>query len=260
MIQIELIYAIAGINFIAGFIGVILIYLNKNWDEDKLHRGLGFSAGILIAIAILEIIPTAIEMSGSNDIMIYTLLGFLIFFLLEQFILIHHFDRHSEHGSKHYQFTSATFIALCIHAFLDGIVIGIGFEFSEEFGIIVFVAIIFHRFPLAISMANIFLFNNVKNTAMLKMTIFSSMAPFGLIFAISFLSSVPIEVLASLIAVSGGMFIYLGATDMIPELSHNEIKEVEGLSQLIKLWLKWESTIFVVLGMFVALIPHFLLK
>ena len=258
MVQIEIILLLAFVNFIAGFIGTILIFFNKHWDEQKLHWGLGFSAGLLLAISLLEIIPTAIEMSDSHDIMIYTLIGFLAFFILEQFILIHHFDRHSDHGTQMYAISLSTLIALCIHAFLDGVVIGLGFEFNNEFGLIIFIGIIFHRLPLAVSLANLFINQENRNNALLKMTFFSIMAPTGLLISYFGLSGLSTEFFATMIAISAGMFIYIGATDMIPELSHSrEIKPTKGIKDLIK---KWEATFFIILGMLTAILPHLFLE
>ena len=156
MISFEIWIAVISVSFIVGFMGVILILWNKKLDERNLHWGIGFAAGVLIGIAILEIIPTAISLSDS-DIMIYTLIGFLGFFILEKRILIHHFDRkESETEGSPFHFSVITFVAFSFHALLDGFVIGLGLEFSEKFGLIIFIAIVLHKLPLTVSIASVF--------------------------------------------------------------------------------------------------------
>lgn len=252
MIQLEIFIAVIMISFLATFIGVIIILLDKKWDDVKLHWGIGFAAGLLIGISLLEIIPTAISLSESENIMVFALIGFLTFFILEKFILLHHFDRKEE---SHIQFSLITFIALCLHAFLDGIIIGLGLEFSELFGLILFMAIIIHKLPLAISVAGILLLNIKKQKATVEMLFFSFMTPLGLIIANNLLSGLQQGIIAMLLALSAGILIYLGATDMLPEITHlNHQKTTHGSLKNSEL----KSTFWVILGFSLSLIPALL--
>ena len=253
MITFEILISVIVVSFLAGFIGVILIIHGKKWDEQKFHWGLGFSAGLLIGISLLEIIPTAISLTESKNIMVFALIGFLTFFILEKFILLHHFDRHEK---KNMEISLITFIALSIHAFLDGIIIGLGLEFSEKFGIILFVAIIFHKLPLSISVGSLLLTNIKRKKAVIKMLIFSFMTPIGLIIASNVLTGIQQDNVAILLALSAGILIYLGATDMLPEITHHTHQETEHAS-LKKAEIN--STIWVILGFSISLIPNLLL-
>ena len=260
MVRPEIVLAVALISFLAGFVGVVLILWNKRWSARSLHWGIGFGAGLLIGISLLEIIPTAIDLA-TEKAMAFVLLGFVVFFLVEKFTLVHHFDRKGDEGYFH--FSMATFVALCIHALLDGIVIGLGLHFDEAFGLVIFAAILFHKLPLAVSVASVFLGEIQRRKAVFQMLAFTLATPVGLIAAVVLLRDLPQEVIGAVVGLSAGIFIYLGATDMLPEINHpwhagergeNDQKRPAGR------WITWEPTVWVLIGMIVSYFPHLLLE
>ena len=157
----------------------------------------------------------------------------------------------------------ATFAALCMHSVLDGIVIGLGLHFDEVFGLVIFVAILFHKLPLAVSMASVFLGTTEKKKAVLQMLIFALATPVGLIAAVVFLGDLPEAAVGAMVGLSAGIFIYLGATDMLPEINHPrqscEEERLNGKHQMNR-WIAWEPTIWVLLGMIVSFVPHQLIE
>jgi zinc transporter ZupT len=260
MVRNEIVLAVALISFFAGFVGVVLILWNKRWSKRSLDWGIGFGAGLLIGISLLEIIPTAIELA-TEKAMIFVMLGFLGFFLVEKVTLVHHFERAHE-GGRPFHFSMATFVALCLHALLDGIVIGLGLHFNEAFGLVIFVAILFHKLPLAVSVASVFLGHLRRSTAALQMLLFTLSTPVGLIAAVFFLKGLSQQVMGAVVGLSAGIFIYLGATDMLPEINHTEHGvEEPGISgrHPASRWITWEPTVWVVIGMIVSYFPHLLL-
>ena len=77
MVRPEIVIGVALISFIAGFVGVVLILWNKRWSTRSLHWGIGFGAGLLIGISLLDIIPTAIDLA-TEKAMVFVLLGFVV--------------------------------------------------------------------------------------------------------------------------------------------------------------------------------------
>lgn len=261
MVRFETVLGVALISFLAGFVGVVLILWNKRWSARSLNWGIGFGAGLLIGVSLLEIIPTAIELAPAKA-MVFVLLGFVGFFLVEKVTLVHHFERAQEEGSP-FRFSTATFVALCLHALLDGIVIGLGLHFSEAFGLVIFLAILFHKLPLAVSVASVFLGNIKRSTAVLQMMLFTLATPVGLVGAVLFLKGLSQEVVGAVVGLSAGIFIYLGATDMLPEINHaaqaGEGPEKAGRHPAGR-WITWEPTVWVLIGMIVSYVPHILLE
>ena len=261
MVRTEIVFAVALVSFFAGSVGIVLIIWNKIWGSRSLHWGIGFGAGLLIGISFLEIIPTAIGLAAESG-MFFVLLGFVGFFLIEKFTLVHHFDR--AEGASHFHFSMATFVALCLHEILDGIVIGLGLHLNEAFGLVVFVAILFHKLPLAVSVASVLPGRIEKRqAAVLQMLIFSLCTPVGLVATVFFLTGLPEEVIGSVVGLSAGIFIYLGATDMLPEINHPWHGAEEGErvgSRVVGRWIAWEPTVWVLIGMAVSFVPHLLLE
>ena len=261
MIHPEIVLAVALINFLAGFVGIVMILSNKKWDERNLHWGIGFGAGLLIGLSFLEIIPTAIDLA-TEEAMIFALLGFTGFFLIEKVTLIHHFDRAESGHEGPLHFSDTTFIALCLHALLDGVVIGLGLHFDEAFGLVIFVAILFHKMPLAVSVAGVFLSSRKKKKAVMQMLAFALATPVGLVAAVLLLGELPKNIIGNVIALSAGIFIYLGATDMLPEITHpghgHSGKSQDNVHAGIG-WIAWEPTVWVLIGMLVSFVPHLLL-
>jgi len=180
---------------------------------------------------------------------------------VEKFTLIHHFDRIGD--ERYFHLSMATFVALCLHALLDGIVIGLGLHFDEAFGLVIFAAILFHKLPLAVSVASVFLGEIQRRKAVFQMLAFTLATPVGLIAAVVLLRDLPQEVIGAVVGLSAGIFIYLGATDMLPEINHpwhagergeNDQKRPAGR------WTAWEPTVWVLIGMIVSYFPHLLLE
>jgi zinc and cadmium transporter len=260
MVRTEIVLAVALISFLAGFVGVVLILWNKRWSERSLHWGVGFGAGLLIGISLLEIIPTAIDLAAERA-MVFVLLGFVGFFLVEKLTLVHQFERME--GGSPFRFSMATFVALCVHALLDGVVTGLGLGFSEAFGLVIFFAILFHKLPLAVSVASVFLGNMRRGAAVRRMLIFTLATPVGLILAVLLLRGLPDHVIGSVVGLSAGVFIYLGATDMLPEINHPGQGGEEagpGGRRPPGRWISWEPTLWVLIGMAVSFVPHTMLE
>jgi len=255
----ETVLVLALINFLAASVGVVLILWNRKWSERNLRWGVGFGAGLLIGISMLEIIPTAMELSGEHA-MLFVLAGFAGFFLIEKATGRHHPE---ECGSeeKHFHFTLASFVALCLHALLDGMVIGLGLHLSEAFGLMVFVAILFHKLPLAVSLAGVFLSGTERGKAVIQMLIFAAATPVGLLGTAAFLGDLPEPFMGAVVALSAGFFIYLGATDMLPEINHSwrECGPGKG-ARHARRGSAWEPTIWVLIGMGMSFVPHLLLE
>jgi len=258
MAYILLLVGVALTSFFAGSAGVALILLDIRWSQRNLGWGIGFGAGLLIGLSFLEILPTAMELAPEGA-MFFALIGFMSFFLIERFTMIHRFEQVPEEAG--FLFSKATFVALCLHAILDGIVIGLGLHLNETFGLIIFAAILFHKLPLSISVASVFLGKTEKKTAVGQMFIFAAATPVGLVAAVAILRGIPEASIGLVVALSAGIFFYLGATDMLPEITHGGphtagLQGEEPVKQ--SKWLSWEPTLWVFFGLLASFLPALL--
>ena len=211
--------------------------------RDKLHLILGFSAGAVIAVAFFDLLPESLDLGGgyySNSTLItITAIGFLIYLILDRLVFIHahahddndnhahepqgEHDNHESHG-EHYNHVENTrgilgASSLSIHSFLDGIAIGLAFQVSSAVGIIVAIAVLTHDFSDGINTVNMILKNGGTRGKAFRWLMVDAIAPvLGIIVTLFF--TVHAQNLAVIIALFAGFFLYIGASDLIPESHH----------------------------------------
>lgn len=196
--------------------------------KDKLHLILGFSAGAVLGVALFDLIPEAINLSQkSYDISISTLLiavGFAAFMVFDRFFSIHvHDESECKSGEEcenegHQGHLGA--MALSIHSFLDGIGIGLAFKVSPAIGIVVATAVLAHDFSDGINTVNMILKNKGGVKKATNWLIADAVAPFFGVVATLFVT-VNEATLGLILSVFAGIFLYIGASDLIPESHHH---------------------------------------
>jgi len=190
--------------------------------KDKLHLILGFSAGAVIGVALFDLLPESIELTTkTHDIRIATLLiavGFAIFMILDRSFSIHsHEEEHCENPKHNSGALGAT--ALSFHSFLDGVGIGLAFKISPGIGWIVAAAVLAHDFSDGINTVNMILKNKGNSKSAYKWLVLDALAPaLGVVVTLFFTVSAP--VLGLILAIFTGFFLYIGASDLIPESHH----------------------------------------
>jgi zinc transporter ZupT len=182
--------------------------------RDKLHLILGFSAGAVIGVAFFDLLPEAIDIGvrfhSPTRILAWTALGFLFYLVLDRIL--------SFHGNAAHRggFTASV---LCIHSVLDGIAIGLAFQTSRAVGIIVAIAVLTHDFSDGINTMNVVLRNHGRRREAFRWLLLDAVAPvIGI--ASTFFFVLPSAGFGVALALFGGFFLYIGASDLIPESYH----------------------------------------
>ncbi len=194
--------------------------------KDKLHLILGFSAGAIIGVAFFDLLPEAINLGSKNfDISFITsitALGFVAYTILDRFVFFH---SHScdEHTHNEEQNVNKRGIlgagSLSIHSFLDGTAIGLAFQVSPAVGAVVAVAVLVHDFSDGINTVNLVLKNSGSQKQAFKWLLVDALAPvLGITSTLFF--SVPTSALGIILALFAGFFLYIGASDLLPESHH----------------------------------------
>jgi ZIP family zinc transporter len=216
-----MIILIAVLAFLATFIGGLFAIRFK----DKLHLVLGFSAGAIIAVAFFDLIPEAIELGGNfydvSTILSFTALGFIIFMILDRFVILHshHTDdhEHQEGTTKRGRLGAGS---LSIHSFLDGVAIGLAFQVSSAVGAIVTTAVLVHDFSDGINTVNLILKNGGTKKEAYKWLGIDALAPVLGVLS-TFFFTLPEQILGIVLAIFSGFFLYIGASDLLPESHHS---------------------------------------
>lgn len=198
--------------------------------EDTLHRILfflvAFSAGTILGAAYFDLLPEAIELVEESNLFIYVTVGFVLFFFIERFIYWYHGHGHESDLSADVTKDDSTNILAYlnlvgdgIHNFIDGMIIAASFLVGTSVGLAATIAVIFHELPQEIGDYGILVYAGFKrNMALLLNFAVALIVILGGLFAILFIDTVE-PVSGLLIAFSAGGFIYLAASELIPELN-----------------------------------------
>ena len=211
-----MVYIVAVITIISTFLGGLFAIRFR----DKLHLILGFSAGAVIAVSFFDLLPESLELASSTystrTVFLLVASGFALYLILDRFFSLHAHDEEKCENPSHSDRLSAT--ALIFHSFLDGLGIGLAFKVSPAVGWIVAAAVLTHDFSDGINTVGIILKNEDKSRAM-KWLIADAFAPaLGVVLSLFIVISEP--TLGLILAVFAGFFLYIGASDLIPESHH----------------------------------------
>jgi ZIP family zinc transporter len=213
-----MVYLVGIATIISTFLGGLFAIRLK----DKLHLILGFSAGAVIGVAFFDLEPESIILSsGSYEIKFVTFLiavGFIAFMVLDRFFSIHMHDHDYCENETHTGRLSV--FALCLHSFLDGLGIGLAFKVAPSVGWIVAAAVLAHDFSDGINTIGMVLKGKGKIKEALNWLILDALAPMAGIIVASFLT-ISEPGLGLVLAIFAGLFIYIGASDLIPESYHH---------------------------------------
>ena len=218
-------------TFIGGLVAVRL--------KDKLHLVLGFSAGAVVAVAFFDLMPESLAI-GTQFYSVSTMvsvvaLGFFCYLILDRLVFLHAhahdegaLSRHVHDDSSHGE--SAKIKrgilgagSLSIHSFLDGVAIGLAFQVSVSIGVIVAIAVLVHDFSDGINTVNLILKNEGGSRKAIIWLVVDAVAPV-LGACSTLLFTVPERDLGIILALFSGFFLYIGASDLVPESQHNHPK------------------------------------
>jgi ZIP family zinc transporter len=182
---------------------------------------MAFSAGLLIGVAFLDLIPEIVEIAAENaldvrDLMIVVIAGFVGIFLLEKLTIIHSEKGHDSPG-HHHNVGLVGAIGLSFHSFLDGLAIGVGFQAGTDVGIVVLLAVLAHDFADGLNTVTFMLASRNSHWRTGVLLTIDALAPVaGALFA----SVVVIEpkLLAYQLSFFAGFLLYLGASDLLPHV------------------------------------------
>ncbi|MFX0014940.1 MAG: ZIP family metal transporter [Promethearchaeota archaeon] len=210
---------------LATLIGIYVMEKNQDWALKNSHYINSFAAGLILSLVIFHLIPEAVELSNLAS---YPALfaGFFMFYLLENFIVIHsgseiHYclDEDDQKQSNHHYASRLglmAFSGLAFHSLIDGIIIGLGFELSAEIGFLAAIAVIMHEVPEGVT--SFALINrSMPSQSKLLSVIVAVATPAGALFSLIFIGNLTEVLIGILLALAAGTFIYVAASDLIPE-------------------------------------------
>ncbi|HET7043485.1 MAG TPA: ZIP family metal transporter [Gaiellaceae bacterium] len=186
----------------------------------RLHRELqtliALTGGVVVAVALFDVLPEAIEASGNGRRVMWLVgAGFLAFFLAERALVLHHRDE-AEQARAHARIGALGAAGLSAHSFVDGLGIGLAFHLGTATGLLVFLAVVTHDFADGLNTVGFILRQGEDRAAAIRWLAVDALAPLAGA-AVGAAISISEHALGYLLAGYAGFFLFMGATDLLPE-------------------------------------------
>jgi zinc and cadmium transporter len=205
-----------GASGLLGLTGGMLLLKNSRFAYKISFGIVAFAIGALLASALLDFLPEALESGEVELVFLGVLAGMLVFFLIEKFVIWHHHHTYGEEKEEH-SYNYLVLIGDSIHNFIDGVILAAAFVVSPAIGIPAFLAVIMHEIPQEISDFGILLKGGMRKSRIVLFNVFSALiSVIGAVLTYFFLAEFQSLTMPAL-AFAAGAFIYIAASDLIPE-------------------------------------------
>lgn len=204
------------ISSVAYILGGLIVLIKKSWSQTSVLAITAMSAGLLLSIAILDLIPDTQEELKNNSL--YIMLGLIIMYLVTYLSSVSK-KRKSEINGFDESSMFGISLGMSLHNVFEGLSIGVSYAISVKLGLMVSLALILHKIPEGMSYASSFfaITLNRKKTA-IHLLIQGLFIWLGVVLSIllSFFTEINEKFIAIPIAMTAGIFIYLGGTSLLP--------------------------------------------
>lgn len=200
--------------------------------RDKLHLILGFSSGAVLGVALFDLLPESLDLTtpaySTSTVMVVVAVGFFAFMFLSRVFMLHpETDDHEAPTGL----GSVGAASLSLHSFLDGVGIGLAFKVSTTVGVVVAAAVLAHDFSDGINTVTMILRSRGRSWRAVRWLLVDAVAPV-LGVAVTFFFTLSDTHLGLVLSLFCGFFLYLGASDLLPESHHRHPKLLTGVMNI----------------------------
>ncbi len=195
-------------------IGIYVIRRFKTWGRNNTTYFMCFAAGVLISASFLHIIPKAFSMSPHAPG--FLLAGYLGLYLFNRFLTAFVCEKDPSKSDAGIGITPA--LGIGFHSFIDGFIYSIAFSVSAFTGVLATAGMVLHEFPEGIITYLLLIKGGFseRNALILSLITAAFSTPLGTLVSYPLISRIDTQTLGSLLAVSAGALIYVGATHLLP--------------------------------------------
>lgn len=217
---------IAGLSTIMGS-----LFVSKNRNKELEAFSLAFATGIMLMIALGELIPQSSETIGITKTLIFLAFGAVLSLLLDIVIPHHHHDEeetdmHKTPGhyidececSHHDSVSKGMIIALVLHNILEGLATGMTVFSNTKLGINMGLGIALHNIPIGTTLAVSLMSAGKKKRQAIKLSgIVGLSQPLGALIGIAFFSIFSNPMILSIcMALVSGILIFISFDELWP--------------------------------------------
>lgn len=215
--------------------GILLLFSSRRALRIS-HFLAAFAAGALLGTTFFDLLPEALEAAAHEAVLLWTLAGMMIFFVLERYL--HWFHHHELHHHQHTEAQATAPLVILgdtVHNFIDGVVIASTFLVDIRLGMVTALAVAAHEIPQEIGDFGVLLHAGMSRAKIIGYNILSAGATVAAGLLTYWVGQGLGDLLPIFLAVTAGFFIYIAASDIIPGI-HNENRRVPAILETLLLF------------------------
>jgi len=219
---VHLYAAAVGLSVLGSFGGVVaastFLMLGDGVRVKVLPWAISYAVGTLLGVALLALLPEALEKLPSATALGTLLAGVLAFFLLEKLVIWRHCHDTNECAVHTSSAASLVIVGDAFHTFVDGTVIAAAVLTSIPLGVTTALAVATHEIPQEVGDVAILLRAGYSRSRAFTLNVLSGIG--GILGAAGMLAASQIipHVLPYVLAFAAGNFLYVAMSDLIPDL------------------------------------------
>jgi len=194
-------------------LGALAVTRRAALELKVIEHLLGFGAGFMLSVAIIELLPEAFLRSGATAAPVLVLAGYLAVHFTQHTLTPHFHFGEETHTISSIAGTSAL-VGLLLHTFFDGVAIASAFLVGPGLGLMVFVAIFLHKLPEGVTISSIMMAGGRTRGGALGAAALLGVATLAGVILTDQLGFLVQHGLA----LSAGVAIYVAASNLVPEL------------------------------------------
>jgi len=202
---------------LVSFIGAVSLLLRGNFLNKIIIYLVAFSAGALMGGAFFHLLPEALDQGTEPiSVFIWLMVGFCLFYIMERLLRWHHC--HEGDCDTHEHLGWLNVIGGGIHNIIDGMIIFAAFSVDINLGWSVLLSIILHEIPQELGDFGVLIYSGFSRAKALFYNFASAIVAVIGVFVAYFVSGYNPNFHYLLLPFAAGGFIYIAASDLIPEL------------------------------------------
>ena len=223
-----------GLSVVGSLGGLVLasfLLLLRGPARQNLVPGLiSYAVGTLLGVAVLMLLPEALDQLDPTRVFGTLLAGILGFFMLEKLVIWRHC--HTDDCAAHDSSATLILVGGAVHNFADGCIIGAAVLTSVPLGVSTALAVAAHQVPQEVGDFAILLGSGYSRRRALGLnTLVAATGVVGAVLMYGAAGSLP-QAVPYMLASAAGNFLYVAMADLIPGLHRGTI-DVGALRQVI---------------------------
>ena len=210
-----------------GSLGGLLVASSLLLFTDKFRTRIvpwlvSYAVGALLGVALLALLPEALETLSPANVFGTLLAGILTFFVLERLVLLRHC--HTDECHVHAATAPLVLFGDAFHNFIDGAIVCTAVLSSVPLGINTAIAVAAHEIPQEVGdIAVLLAAGYSRRRALILNVVSGSSGLLGALVAYTGVSVLP-NVRPFVLAFSSASLLYIAMSDLIPDLHRGQIE------------------------------------